>query len=168
MERHLANVSPPFGIHDQIGLRCIPFSDQFAEVGDSPRRQLQTLQMSLSQCSTVLSSCTYALAHRRYTRRHNQVLQIMLEAAKTACSQTNARETAPASRIYFLREGSSQHCKKKNENQRRDLLSKAKDWEVAADLQGERHCHKMLQESGKRTLARLSVVVNSEGLLHTG
>ena len=30
------------------------------------------------------------------------------------------------------------------------MLSKAKDWEVSADLQGERHCHKVLQESGKR------------------
>lgn len=41
MERHLENVSPPFGIYDQIGL-C---AGQFTEVGDSPRRQLQTLRM---------------------------------------------------------------------------------------------------------------------------
>ena len=66
-----------------------------------------------------------------------------------ACFQANARETASARRIYFLREGSSQHRKEKNENQKRDLLSKAKDWEVSADLQGERHCRKVLQESGK-------------------
>ena len=57
---------------------------------------------------------------------------------------------APARRIYFLREGSSQHRKEKNEKQRMDLLFKAKDWEVRAVLQGERHCHKVLQESGKR------------------
>ena len=73
----------------------------------------------------------------------------MLEAARTACSQANARETAPARRIY-LREGLAQHRKEKNKKQRRDLLSKAKDWEVSADLQGERHCHKVLQESGKQ------------------
>ena len=98
----------------------------------------------------VLSSCTHALAHGRYTWRHIQVLQIVLEAAKTVCSQENARETASARRIYFLREGSSQHRKEKNEKQRRGLLSKAKDWEVSADLQGERHCYKVLQENGKR------------------
>ena len=97
----------------------------------------------------MLSSCTYALAYGRYTLRHNQVSQIVLEAAKTACSQANASETAPARRIYFLREGSSQHYKEKNEKQRWDLLSKAKDWEIKADLQGERHCHKVLQWSGK-------------------
>ena len=91
-----------------------------------------------------------ALAHGRYIWRHNQVLQIVLEAAKTACSQPNARETAPTRRIYFLREGLSQYRKEKNEKQRRNLLSKAKDWEVSADLQGKRHCHKVLQESGKR------------------
>ena len=98
----------------------------------------------------VLSSFMYALAHGRYIWRHNQILQIVLEAAKTACSHANAHETAQARRIYFLREGLSQHRKEKNEKQRRDLLSKAKDWEVSADLQGERHCHKMLQESGKQ------------------
>ena len=115
---------------------------------------VQEAGCSLCGCSQslrhVLSSCSYALAHGRYTWRHNQVLQVVLEAARTACSQANARETAPARRIYFLREGSAQHRKEKNEKQRRDLLSKAKDWEVSADLQGERHCHKVLQESGKQ------------------
>ena len=96
----------------------------------------------------MLSSCTYALAYGRDTLRHNQVSQIVLEAAKTACSQANDSETAPA-KIYFLREGSSQHHKEKNEKQRWDLLFKAKDWEVKADLQGKRHCHKVLQWSSK-------------------
>ena len=71
--------------------------------------------------------------------------------SKMACSQANAHETASAQRIYFLREGLSQHRKEMNENQRKDLLSKAKDWEVTADLQGERQCHKVLQESGERS-----------------
>ena len=103
------------------------------------------------------ASCKLCRCHSLSARQCSRHARTPLPIGATqgdiikACSQTNARETAPASRIYFLREGSSQHCKKKNENQRRDLLSKAKDWEVAADLQGERHCHKMLQESGKRT-----------------
>ena len=39
--------------------------------------------------------------------------------------------------------------KKKYETQRSDMLSKAKGWNVAADLQGERHYHQVLQEGGK-------------------
>ena len=109
---------------------------------------VQDASCSLCGCSQslrhMLSSCSYALA------LVHQVLQIVLEAARTPCSQANAGETASARRIYFLREGSAQYRKEKNEKQRRDLLSKAKDWEVSADLQGERHCHKVLQESGKR------------------
>ena len=102
---------------------------------------VQDASCTLCGCSQslrhVLSTCTYALAHGRYTWRHNQVLRIVLEAAKTACSQANARETAPARRIYFLREGSSQHRKEKKEEQRK-----------------------------LRQAARLSVGVNSDGLLH--
>ena len=89
----------------------------------------------------------------------------MLEATKTACSQANARETSSARRIYFLREGSSQHRKEKNEKQRRDLLSKAKDWEVSADLQGEKHCHKVLQERGKRPDLMLALTATDSFIL---
>lgn len=46
-----------------------------------------------------------------------------------------------------IREGSSQHHKVKN--QRRELLSKAKDLEVTEDLKGERHCYNLLWERGK-------------------
>ena len=88
---------------------------------------VQDASCSLCGCSQslrhVLSSCSYAFAHERY-----------MAAQSSLADRARGRETAPARRIYFLREGSSQHRKEKNDKQRRDLLSKAKDWEDRMDL----------------------------------
>ena len=64
----------------------------------------------------VLSSCSYALILGPYTWRHNQVSKIVLEGAKTTCSQANALETAPARRRDFPKPKigkSHQTCKEK-------------------------------------------------------
>ena len=91
---------------------------------------VQDASCSLCGCSQslrhVLSSCSYALAHGRYTWRHNQVLQIVLEAARTACSQANARETAPARRIYFLREARHNTARKRTRNKEGTYFPKPK------------------------------------------
>ena len=165
MERHLANVSPQFGIHDQIGLWCTPFSDQFAEVGDSPRLQLQTLLMFPFTPARALAMnirpCPWAL-HMATLSGH---LQIVLEAAKIACYQANARETAPARRTYLLRECSSQHHKEKNENQRRTCFRKPKI------RKSQQTCKDKALPKGatrERQAARLSVGISIDGLLHPG
>ena len=54
----------------------------------------------------VLSSCKYALAQGRYTRRHNQVLQILVEAMEAACSKANAHESGEWSKATCLKKTS--------------------------------------------------------------
>ena len=98
----------------------------------------------------VLSSCKYALAQGRYTWRHNQVLQILVEAMESACSKANARESVPQRRTYFLREGASQYARSKCKTLRRDLLENANDWTTAADIGGMKHYPQVIQESGQR------------------
>ena len=95
----------------------------------------------------VISSCKYALAQGRYTRRHNQVLQILVEAMESACSKENARESVPQRRMYFLREGASQYARNKCNTPRRDLLENANDWMTAADIGGMREYPQVIQES---------------------
>ena len=98
----------------------------------------------------VLSSCKYALAQGRYTWRHNQVLQILVEAMESACSKANARESVPQRRTYFLREGASQYARSKCKTPRKDLLENANDWMTAADIGGMKHYPQVIQESGQR------------------
>ena len=96
----------------------------------------------------VLSNCTYA--NGRYTWRHNQVLREVCGAAKAAVSKANSRTIANQRKIYFLREGFAQLCRKRCQTPRRDILAEANDWTVAADLEGMRHYPQVLIESGKR------------------
>ena len=98
----------------------------------------------------VLSSCKYALAQGWYTWRHNQVLQILVEAIESACSKANARESVIQRRMYFLREGASQYARSKCKTPRRDLLENANDWMTAADIGGMKHYSHVIQESGQR------------------
>ena len=82
----------------------------------------------------VLSSCKYALAEGRYTWRHNQVLQILVEAMESAFSKANAGE----------------YARSKCKTPRRDLLENANDWTTAADIGGMKHYPQVIQKSGQR------------------
>ena len=99
----------------------------------------------------VLSNCTYALADGRYTWRHNQVLREVCEAARAAVSKTNSRTIANQRKIYFLHEGLSHLCKMRSNAQ--DTLVEAKDWIVAANIEGMRHnprdADRKWQEAGR-------------------
>ena len=97
-----------------------------------------------------LSNCIYALANGLYTWRHYQVLRELHEAAKTAASKSNSCTIANQRKIYFLHEGFSHLCKKRYQTPRRDILAEAKDWTVAADIEGLRHYPQVLIEGGKR------------------
>ena len=98
----------------------------------------------------VLSGCSYALAHGRFTWRHNQVLLVAIEAIKAACSSANAQESVPQRKAYFLREGASQFARSRCRAKRRHILENANDWKIAADVEGLRHYPQVLAESGKR------------------
>ena len=104
----------------------------------------------------VLSSCKYALAQGRYTWRHIQVLQILIEAMESVCSEANTRESVPHRRMYFLREGASQYARNKCNTPRRDLLENANNWMTTADIGGMRHYPQVIQESGQRPDAVMS------------
>lgn len=90
--QHLAITFTPFYIRDQIGLWCASFIDQFADGDSGSRRYPQSFRH-------MLSSCTYAI-HGNIIRS----LQVVLEAAMTASSQTSNWEIVPPWRIHFLRE----------------------------------------------------------------
>ena len=113
-------------------------------------RRFQVCALWRGPDASVLSSCKYALAQGRYTWRHNQVLQILVEAMESACSKANARESVPQRRTYFLREGASQYARSKCKTPRRDLLENANDWTTAADIGGMKHYPQVIQESGQR------------------
>ena len=70
----------------------------------------------------ALSGCSYALAHGRFTWRHNQVLLVAIEAIKAACSSANAQESVPQRKAYFLREGASQFARSRCRAKRRHIL----------------------------------------------
>ena len=70
----------------------------------------------------VLSGCSYALAHGRFTWRHNQVLLVAIGAIKAACSSANAQESVPQRKAYFLREGASQFARSRCRAKRRHIL----------------------------------------------
>jgi len=80
----------------------------------------------------VLSACTISLASGRYTWRHNQVLQKVVQAVDEARVLPAARE--------------------------RGILQGANDWKIAADLSGMRAYPAMVAECG----ARPDIVVTSE------
>ena len=82
----------------------------------------------------VLSGCIYALAHGRFTWRHNQVLLMAIEAIKAACSSGNAQESVPQRKAYFLREGASQFARSRCRAKRRHILESASDCKIAADM----------------------------------
>ena len=82
----------------------------------------------------VLSGCSYALAHGRFTWRRNQVLLVAIEAIKAVCSSANAQESVPQIKAYFLREGASQFARSRCRAKRRHILERANDWKIAADI----------------------------------
>ena len=72
----------------------------------------------------VLSACTVSLASGRYTWRHNQVLQKIVQAADEARLMPVARERA--------------------------IRQETNDWKIAADLSGMRAFSAMVPECGVR------------------
>ena len=98
----------------------------------------------------VLSNCKYALDNGRYTWRHNKVQKEVMEATKMAVTRENSRKIILQWKVYFLREGFSLSCKKNRLPPRRNTLAEANDWTVAADLEGLRHYHQLLRDSGRR------------------
>ena len=124
-----------------------PFSNQFEEGGE-----VQDASCRLCGCSQSLRHVLVrTLAHGRYTWRHNQILHIVLEEAKTACSQANARETAPARRIYFLREGLVTTPQGKEREAKKGLAFQSQRLgNLSRPSRRKAFVHKVLQESGKR------------------
>lgn len=70
--------------------------------------------------------------------RHNQVLEVIVEAIKTVCSKANARKSVSQRRVYFLREGCSL-SKKRCTATKRNILEKTNDWCVTTYLAGLKH-----------------------------
>ena len=99
---------------------------------------------------SVERSRRFGMFYQVVSMRHNQVLQILVEAMESACSKANARESVPQRRMYFLREGASQYARSKCKTPRRDLLENANDWMTAADIGGKKHYPQVIQESGQR------------------
>ena len=73
-----------------------------------------------------------------------------IEAIKTTCFGANAQESAPQRSAYFLREGVSRLARSRCRAKRKHILENANDWKVAADVEGMRHYHHVLAESGQR------------------
>ena len=86
----------------------------------------------------------------QYTWRYNKALKEVVEATKMAVARANSRKIVLQRKVYFLREGFSLSCKKNRLPPRRDILTEANDWTVAADLEGLRHYPQLLRDSGRR------------------
>ena len=85
----------------------------------------------------VLSSCQYALSSGRYTWRHNQVLTALKCILENGIRGSRGAPVPPAAKqVAFVKEGE----KAANRPRRRQPggLPAAKDWEISADLKGDR------------------------------
>ena len=80
----------------------------------------------------ILTGCEYAL--RRYTWRHNEVLEIFAEASKICCETANkVLNIINNGTIQFVKEGNI--SKRAHKNMRKpSLLVGYTDWHVATDL----------------------------------
>ena len=88
----------------------------------------------------VLSSCKVALSQRRYTWRHNRVLQELAVVISMAKGQSTQSE---ADAVIFTTEGGAKSwhgTAVKSTNQRKCLLDGCDNWKVSADLP-EWGCH---------------------------
>ena len=85
----------------------------------------------------ILSACTPSLASGMYTWRHNNVLRVITEAVEQQVVRSNKAESPPSSRqhIAFVKEGAQ--SRSYSSTSRSNILSSARDWQVAADLDGK-------------------------------
>ena len=94
----------------------------------------------------ILAGCPKSLG--RYTWRHNQVLQVLVDAAESCCSLANQLQKAPTNQITFLREGDQ--ARGPHSQPPRSVLSPGGQWEVGADLKGKQNIPRALLRSNQR------------------
>ena len=95
----------------------------------------------------VLSACKVALGQGRYTWRHNQVLQVLMDEVRGAMSRAKP-ERVQKSAISFVKEGAT--IKRGPKPMTSDGLDGAVDWVMACDLKGEGRYPPVIMDTGMR------------------
>ena len=95
----------------------------------------------------VLCACPQSL--QMYIRRHNKVLEVVIELLRAQCETANQQPVIVKKPIIqFLKEG---ECPVRKQNPNRKLLNGASDWEVSANLKTSLQfpVHMIQQKSGR-------------------
>jgi hypothetical protein len=86
----------------------------------------------------IMSGCPSSLSSGKYTWRHNQVLEVIVEEVQEKVHNANSGPVKTGTRqfISFVKEGlgSGSHG---SASPRRSILAAADDWRVSADLHGD-------------------------------
>ena len=96
------------------------------------------------QCTLhhILSNCSFALNQKRYTWRHDSILNVIQDLLKEHVQSRNQKQQQlpKPSLINFVKAGSCKITsqKKKSENHS-DLLASANDWKLLTDLPGNNY-----------------------------
>ena len=94
--------------------------------------QLLTRSLLHNPTKHILTGCKYAL--RSYMWRHNEVLEILVEAVKICCGTANKSLSNITNKaIHFVKEGNISKLSHKNKH--RSLFDGCMDWHIATDLE---------------------------------
>lgn len=92
------------------------------------------------QCSLhhILANCQYALKDKRYTWRHDSVLQVFHSFLSELLVETNAASSPPAfPSLYSSFVAAGSFARKKHPDFRRSLLLGARDWSLLVDYDSD-------------------------------